>query len=330
MNSNTAVLLVNLGTPTSTSTTDVRTFLREFLIDHRVIDLPGPLRMLLVYGLILPFRTNKTVYAYKTIWTEQGSPLLINSRNLQQKLTLHLNLNNNNSNDQQEHFDVWLAMRYGKPKLKNILNQIEQNNYTRIIILPLYPQYASASSGSALEKSLKYLSDFRYFPKICCINEFYLHSGYIKSLARSIRSHFVSNSNNHLLFSYHGVPEKQNSLSSPSYSEQCKATTKAVAQELNLLPQDYTTCFQSRLGKLPWVRPYTDEVIKQLASQEVTNLTVICPSFIVDCLETLEEIDIRLRQTWLELGGKSFTFIPCLNDDHYWIEQLVNYIKRNI
>ena len=326
MQSKTAVLLVNLGTPTSTSTKSVRVFLREFLTDSRVIDLPGPLRQLLVNCLILPFRSTKTAHAYKQVWTKDGSPLLVNSRKLQQKLTSILN--NNNSHTYQEDtskntYEVLLAMRYGEPKLKSILNQLDNNNYTRIIIVPLYPQYASATNGSVLEKSLKYLSDFRYFPEICCINEFYSHPSYVNSLAHSLTTYI--NTEQHILFSYHGLPEKQSNET--GYSKQCVATTELVAKQLNLNPEHYSTSFQSRLGKLPWTRPYTIEIIKTLRERGIKNLLVISPSFITDCLETLEELDIRLREEWLKLGGESFTLVPCLNDDDVWVTALANIIK---
>ena len=323
MQSKTAVLLVNLGTPTSTSTKAVRVFLREFLSDHRVIDLPEPLRSLLVKCLIVPFRSNKTAHAYRSVWTEEGSPLLVNSRKLQQKLTSKLN--NNNTNSIQEDYDVWLAMRYGEPTLKSIMNQLEHNNYTRIIILPLYPQYASATSGSVLEKSLKYLSDFRYFPKICCVNEFYLDSGYIRSISSILKRYL--NDNAHVLFSYHGLPQRQAKLT--NYSEQCYATTDAVVKTLNLSPDNYSTSFQSRLGRLPWTTPYTSDIIKDLRKKNISNLLVVCPSFVTDCLETLEEIEIRLKDDWLQLGGQSLTLVPCLNDDDVWVESLADYIKTN-
>lgn len=184
MNTKTAVLLINLGTPNALNKKSIKTYLREFLSDHRVINLPWFLRFLLVNAIIVPFRSSKTLEAYKAIWTTDGSPLLINSRRLQQKL--ELNLNNNLLHSQQE-FDVVLAMRYGEPSIKKSLTDLQQNNYTRIIIVPLYPQYASASSGSALEKSLKHVSDFGYFPKILCINEFYLLPGYTNCIANNIK-----------------------------------------------------------------------------------------------------------------------------------------------
>jgi ferrochelatase len=348
----TAVLLVNLGTPTDISNKAIKSYLREFLLDYRVINLPWILRYLLVNTVIVPFRSKTSLHAYKSIWTENGSPLLINSRNLQQKLRLQLNPETPQSK-QEPQFDVWLAMRYGSPKLPDVLTKLQHNNYSRIIIVPLYPQYASASNGSVLEKSLKHLSEFRYFPKIICLNEFYTDIGYIKSMARLIKTHINNNktiehkdaNKSHLLFSYHGIPKNQLKLSKNSatvcednnpcpainfpnkcYRAQCYATSNAIAQELNLNPDQYSTGFQSRLGKLPWIRPYTDELIINLHNKGITTLNVVCPSFVADCLETLEEIGIRLKQEWLKIGGKEFNLIPCLNDDNDWINALAHLI----
>ncbi len=328
MQSKTAVLLVNLGTPTSTSLKAVRVFLREFLLDPRVIDLPAPIRNILVNCFIVPFRGFKTAQAYREIWTNEGSPLLVNSRKLQQKL--NKNLNNKNSHSHQADsstenttYDVLLAMRYGQPTLKSIMDQLEHNNYTRIIILPLFPQYASATSGSALEKSLKYLSDFRYFPEICCINEFYLNSGYLQSVAAILKKHLTANQ--HVLFSYHGLPERQ--AKQTGYSEQCYATTKGIVEVLQLSKENYSTSFQSRLGKLPWTGPYTVDIIKDLRKRNIKDLLVVCPSFVTDCLETLEEIGVQLTEEWLELGGTSLKLVPCLNDDDHWVESLAQLIK---
>lgn len=346
MNTKTAVLLINLGTPNALNKKSIKSYLREFLSDHRVINLPWLLRFILVNAIIIPFRSSKTLEAYKAIWTADGSPLLTNSRRLQQKL--ELNLNNNLLHSEQE-FDVVLAMRYGEPSIKNALADLQQNNYTRIIIVPLYPQYASASSGSALEKSLKYVSDFGYFPKIICINEFYLLPSYINSLVNSIKkSYFAQQQNHHIIFSYHGIPKKQLAVSKKTnsccpdsmpcpvknfpakcYRAQCYATSRAIAEKLNLSPSQYTTCFQSRLGKLPWIKPYTDETLKTLRNNNISNITVVCPSFVSDCLETLEEIGMGLKDEWLALGGKGFNLIPCLNDSDDWVMALSGLVKDN-
>lgn len=350
----TAVLLINLGSPNDISKKAIKSYLREFLLDERVINLPWLLRYLLVNTIIIPFRTKASFHAYKSVWTESGSPLLINSRNLQQKLRLQLNPEIPQSK-QEPQFDIWLAMRYGNPKLPDVLTKLQHNNYTRIIIVPLYPQYASASNGSAVEKSLKHLSEFRYFPKILCLNEFYSDTGYIKSMANLIKKHALhmenfgdthqSQKTSHLLFSYHGIPKNQLKLSenpaslcadnSPCpavnfpkrcYRAQCYATSKAIAQELNLDAAQYSTGFQSRLGKLPWIKPYTDELLIELKNKGVTTLNVVCPSFVADCLETLEEIGIRLKQDWLKIGGEEFNLIPCLNDNDDWVKALAHMI----
>jgi ferrochelatase len=353
-----AVLLLNLGTPSANSQKAVRAYLREFLLDHRVIQLPWLLRWLLVTFIIAPFRSKKSAQAYKAIWTTEGSPLIVNSRNLQKNLQIKLNNTTQGVNQNTNaNYDVWLAMRYGEPNLSDILDKIQKKTYTRITIVPLYPQYASASTGSALEKSLKYLSDFRYFPKICCINEFFYLPGYIKSVAKQItqtiaHNNSLRNSKYHILFSYHGIPENQMQLIDPKkkpycsencenggscpkrdypktcYRAQCYATTNMIAAELNLTEEQFTTCFQSRLGRTRWIEPYINNTIQKLLDQNIRNLVVVCPSFVADCLETLEEIGIRLKQEWLRNGGTSFTLIPSLNDDDMWVDTLANIIIK--
>lgn len=345
----TAIVLINLGTPDKPTPKSVKKYLREFLSDARVIELPWPIRFILVNAIIAPLRAKKSAHAYQQIWTKDGSPLLINSQKLQNKLQIKLNNKLNN------HYDVYLAMRYGNPKLSDVFNAMQQKNYTRITILPLYPQYASASCGSVLEISLKYLSDFRYFPEICCINEFYSHSSYISAISSHIKYYLnantiENNNKHHILFSYHGIPEKQlrlnnsnkncpcsnnqsclkinNNYPSNCYRAQCYATTSLIAKELNLNASQYTTSFQSRLGKLPWIKPYTDQILSNLINNNITDLTVVSPSFVADCLETLEELNINLKETWLKLGGKNFNYIPCLNDSDLWVDSLINIINN--
>lgn len=356
MSNKTAVLLINLGTPQNTSKTAIKSYLREFLLDRRVIDLPWPLRFLLVNFAIIPFRYKSSMHAYKSIWTDNGSPLLVNSRNLQQKLRLQLNPNTPQSK-QENLFDVWLAMRYGQPSLPDVLAQLQQNNYTRIIIVPLYPQYASASTGSVIEKCLKHLSDFRYFPKIVCLNEFYNHPRYIASVGTVIQDHVnlaavQSDPECHILFSYHGIPKRQLKLTNNAqtmcsdnkscplkdsgqtknnkcYRAQCYSTSYLIAKHLDLNSKKYSTSFQSRLGKLPWVKPYTDEVLQNLRSKGISKLYVVTPSFVADCLETLEEIGMRLKEDWIALGGQEFNLIPCLNDDDNWAHSLAEIISSD-
>jgi ferrochelatase len=328
---NRGLLLINLGTPKNCNPTAIRRYLCEFLIDKRVIDIAWPLRYLFVYGLIAPFRTNKSTHAYQQIWTPQGSPLLINSQNLVAKVQDYLG----------EDFKVVLGMRYGTPSIETALDQLKE--CSSITVLPLYPQYSSAATGSSIEKTLSILAKREVIPSLTIIADFYQNQAYIKAQAQSIKSQLPVN--HHLLFSYHGIPERQisksgctkvcpaicapiNSTNQFCYKAQCYQTSRLLAAELGLSSQQYSTSFQSRLGKIPWIKPYTDEILDALITQGVENLTICCPSFVTDCLETLEEVGLRAKEQWLKLGGKQFSLIPGMNDTSQWVEALSNIITN--
>jgi ferrochelatase len=319
------LLLINLGTPNGTSIPDIKRYLREFLTDKRVIDIPALIRYFLVYGLIVPFRSKNTAHAYKTIWTKQGSPLLVYSQELAIQLQQVLG----------SHIKVVLGMRYGNPSIEHALDEL--NDCEHITVLPLYPQYSSAATGSSLEEVLRLISHREVIPSLSIIRDFYQHPAYIAAQGALIKQ--VRAQEAHLLFSYHGIPERHIlksgcqrvcsglcapiSLSNPAcYRAQCIETSRLVAQELALHPDQYSTAFQSRLGKTPWIRPYTDELLSDLLARKVEHLAVACPSFTVDCLETIEEIGMRLKDQWLDLGGKEFTLIPCLNTNSHWLHAL--------
>lgn len=322
------LLLTNLGTPDAPDIASVRRYLREFLSDYRVITLPAPLRHLLLYGIILPFRSPRSAHAYQSIWTEHGSPLLYYSRQLVSELERRL----------KPHCKVVLGMRYGNPSLKDALAELEECE--KITVLPLYPQYSSAATGSTIEKILQLLAPRPILPSINLMRDFYAHPQFIQAQARLI-SPFV-NQHDFILFSYHGLPENhlikegcgaicsgecptKKALSSPHcYRFQCFQTTALIAKELGLNPRQYGTSFQSRLGKTPWIKPYTNEILNDLKVRGIKNLAVVCPSFVADCLETLEEIGQQLRDQWLSLGGASLTPIPCLNDNQDWIDAILS------
>lgn len=323
------LLLINLGTPNRDDVSAVKTYLREFLTDKRVIDLPALMRYILVYLLILPFRAKKSAHAYKLIWTEQGSPLLYHSKNLANQLQLDLGLD----------FTVALGMRYGRPSIQNAVEQL--NQCESITVLPLYPQYSSAATGSSIEELMRILSTQEVIPSTKIIRDFYQHHDYIKAQAQVIKNHLPDDA--HLLFSYHGIPERQilksgcttvckedcpvvTSNNQGCYKAQCHQTSRLLATKLELHKHQYSTAFQSRLGKTPWIKPYTDELLAELADKGIKNLAITCPSFVADCLETLEEIGMRSKEQWMKLGGEQFTLIPCMNDDPTWI----NAIKKII
>ncbi|HEX4045237.1 MAG TPA: ferrochelatase [Gammaproteobacteria bacterium] len=324
--SKTGILLLNIGTPAHPDTLSVFRYLKQFLSDPRVIDLPALWRWLLVHGLILPLRSRRSARAYQQIWTQAGSPLLINSQRLQAALAAQLG----------NAYQVEIGMRYGKPDIHTALKKLA--DCSQIKILPLFPQYSSAATGSALaEANLPQAVEQLYF---------YQHPGFIAAYLAVIKVQLANKSVDKLIFSYHGLPErhlihnqfgegechavcdKQQDCPSMSaanqwcYRAQCYATSHLLAAGLQLKPAQYTVAFQSRLGRTPWIKPYTDLLLPVLLQQGVKNIAVVCPSFVADCLETLEEVNIRLRASWRQLGGGEFYFIPCLNDHPAWVEAL--------
>ncbi|WP_058525728.1 ferrochelatase [Legionella erythra] len=321
------LLLINLGTPDAPDTRSVRRYLREFLADRRVIDLPALIRYPLLYGLILPFRPRQSAQAYQAIWKEGGSPLLIHSRNLAAKLQSVLG----------DQCQVALGMRYGNPSIEEALQQLR--HCTHITVLPLYPQYSSAATGSSIENVLTLLAKKPVQPSLTIIRDFYNHPRFLAAQAQRIKPYL--DEHDYLLLSFHGVPERHlkasgceaicsNNCPLPAaanqacYRAQCFATGQLLASRLGLPAGYYQIAFQSRLGKTPWIKPYTDEVLTELASQGIKRLAVACPSFVADCLETLEEIGLRAQLQWMKLGGEKLTVIPCLNDTPQWVESLVD------
>jgi len=323
--STSAILIINLGTPNSPQVKDVRSYLAEFLMDPRVIQLPKLIRMFLVYGLILPFRPRRSAHAYQEIWTANGSPLKIHTENLAKKL------------QQASQIPVYYAMRYGQPQISSVLEQLK--NHQEIIIFPLYPQYASATTGSSLEAVFDYYKTQAVMPSLKIVRDFYQHPAFINAVAASIRVYLGPE--HHLLLSYHGLPERQlesigcqpicpsscNKNTNGCYRQQCYASSKAIAKALELRTSQYSVAFQSRLGRTPWIKPYTDETIDSLAKQGIKKLVVACPSFVADCLETIEEIGIQAKKQWLDLGGEEFILVPCLNDQALWVKGIMNILS---
>lgn len=323
------LLIINLGTPRSPHPFEVARFLFQFLCDKRVISLPRILRYLLFWGIILPFRLYKTTQAYQRIWTEHGSPLLFHSNELIKALRHKL----------QKTHEVHLAMRYGKPSLKEALASLA--HCETLTILPLYPQYASASTGSSLEATLTYLSRQTNIPSLDVIHEFYDHPSFIHAQAEQIKPYLKDHE--FILFSYHGLPEKQvlssgcNAIckhdcpdlpKTKCYRAKCYRTTTLIAQSLHLTPTQFTTSFQSRLGRLPWIQPYTETYFISLIQQGIKRLLIVCPSFTMDCLETLDEINHAARKKWLQLGGEKLTLVPSLNSSAQWIEAIIHIIQK--
>lgn len=319
------LLLINLGTPDTTKFWDVWKYLSQFLADQRVLVMPFWLRYLLLYGWILPTRVLKTQRAYQLIWTKNGSPLRLYSEQFCKKLQKKL-LNTH---------QVALAMRYGSPTIEQALSSLQA--CTDLTILPLYPQYAAATTGSSIEAVLQRLGQRTVIPALKIMTKFYDHPAFVHAQSRVIAPYLQSHQ--HLIFSYHGLPEQhllamgchtictgacsQNALPI-CYRAQCFHTTALLAQALNLKKTNYSTVFQSRLGATPWIKPYMESELQALAGRHITRIAVVCPSFVTDCLETLEEIGIRMTAYWKSLGGECLTLIPCLNADDAWCEAFTN------
>ncbi len=318
------VLLVNLGTPDSPEVRDVRRYLRQFLSDPRVIDTSPLLRRLLLELVILPFRPRRSAAAYASIWSDAGSPLLVHSRALREAVEKALG----------PRFLVDLGMRYGQPSIEGAMLRLAASGVSRIIVVPLFPQYASASTGSALAEVLRLAACEWSAAPIIAVPSFYDHRGFIGAVCELAREAFGEFGPDHVLLSFHGLPERQIRRSDASgehcltgdgccdavgpqnphcYRAQCFATARAIAAELDIEPHEYTVSFQSRLGR-GWIEPYTDHVLPELAERGIRRLAVLCPGFTADCLETLEEIGLRGRAQWLEAGGEELCLVPCAND----------------
>lgn len=334
MNKKYGVLLINLGTPKDHSRKQVRKYLKEFLNDKRVVDLPWLIRKILVNFIIIPFRSKNSAEAYQKIWTNEGSPLLVNSFKLLHALSKRFN----------NELNIELGMRYGTPSIKDALEKLD--NVDNLIVLPLYPQYSSAATGSSIEAVYQALSKKQTQPNLTLLRDFYLYPDFLNAQANLIKKARI-NALSHLLFSYHGLPEAhlikggcksicaptcsfENNNPSSCYRKQCYKTTQEISQRLNIPSNQYSTSFQSRLGKTPWIKPYTDHTLTKLINEGILHLTIVCPSFTADCLETLEEIEIQAKQQWLSLGGESFQMIPCLNDEPEWIDALENLVRDHL
>jgi ferrochelatase len=335
-----AILLANLGSPDSTEVKDVRSYLSEFLMDERVIDIPYFARLLLVRGIIVPFRAPKSAAKYKTIWTENGSPLIHISRQVQKRLASVINL------------PVALCMRYANPTPKYALDKLTQENpdLKEVVLVPLYPHYAMSSYETAVEHVKETYSKGNYPFELTVVPPFYNHPDYLEALTNSIRPHLQKDFD-HLLFSYHGIPKRhvlktdctkshcfstENCCSIASeahrvcYRHQIIETTNLVAAKLGLPKEKFSFSFQSRLGTDAWLQPYSVEQFQKFPGQGIKKLIVVCPAFVSDCLETLEEIQVEGRDDFMKAGGVEYTVIPCLNDREDWIKTLVKLVNAEL
>ena len=335
------VILVNLGTPDGPTTVEVRRFLREFLSDPRVIDLSFPFRWLLLNLVILPFRPRRSAKAYASIWTREGSPLMVHSRALEGTLSELL---------EKENIPVVLSMRYGNPSIKDALKKLHELKCERLLILPLFPQHASSTTGSIREAVFREADGDLENSKINVVRPFFNHMGFINAFVERGRP-FVEKEPEHIVFSFHGLPERHltredekehgclrreeccDSIVATNqncYRAQCFRTAELIAGGLQLKRENWSVSFQSRLGRGEWIKPYTEQKIRELARKGLKQVTVFCPAFVSDCLETLEEIAIGCNEAFRQEGGEKLSLVPSLNADTVWVSGLTDIIQDSI
>ncbi len=336
------VLLVNLGTPDSPNTPDVRRYLNEFLTDGRVVDMPAAIRYPLFRGLVVPLRAPKSAKIYKELWDEErGSPLLFHGLDLQKAVQAALG----------PQYVVAFGMRYQNPGVEKALTELRDVEVERIIVLPLFPQYASASTGSVQEKVMDIVKDWWIVPSISFISQFATEPGFIASLVARGRAAMERQHYDHFVFSYHGIPERHVKKGDPTnycvfgnccdtlteknrycYRAQCFATSRLMAEGLGLRPEQYTVCFQSRLQSRlrdPWLQPYTDEALKEFPAKGIKHVLAFSPAFVADCLETTIEVGEEFKELFEEHGGEHWELVPSLNSEPVWVEAVADMVRRS-
>jgi protoporphyrin/coproporphyrin ferrochelatase len=320
----TGVLLVNLGTPESPSYFAVQRYLQEFLADRRVIDTSRLIWLPLLYGVVLPFRPLRTARNYRRIWMSEGSPLAVYSKRLAAKIGSLLRA------DFGAGVQVELAMTYGNPAIERAIQSFAEQGVDKLLVLPLYPQYCSSTTGSVVDGTNRALKRWRSLPELRFINDYHDDPGYIDALASQVQRHWAEvGERSHLLFSYHGIPASYVSKGDP-YQRQTEETSRLVVSRLGLIDTEWSHCYQSRFGRVTWLQPYTLDKLKELVDRGVRKVTVASPSFAVDCLETLEEVAIEYRDRFVEWGGERLTLVPGLNDGDEHAAALAAIIKKRL
>jgi ferrochelatase len=330
------VLLVNLGTPDSTAVGDVRKYLREFLSDKRVIDIPAIPRWMLVNLIIAPFRAPKSAKEYRKLWQDRGSPLKFYGEDLQEAVQKELG----------DEYEVVLAMRYQSPSIESGLKKLMEKNVSSIKVIPLFPQYASATTGSVIDKVMEVVKDWQIIPQIDFVSNFVEHEDFIGTFVNLGKKYMEGEKYEKVLFSYHGLPERQirkgsvdghcklgsccESLGPKNhlcYRAQCFETSRRIAAGLGLSEDQYITCFQSRLGKDPWIQPYTEDTLHKLAEEGVKKVLAFSPAFVADCLETTIEVGEEYKEEFVEAGGETWTLVESLNTNEQWIKCVADLAK---
>lgn len=318
------VLITNLGTPEAPTKKALKPYLKQFLSDPRVVEVPKLIWWFILNGVILMFRPKRSAHAYATVWTEEGSPLLVHTKNQFKGL-------------EKRFADKWgddvvvdFAMRYGQPSVDSAIDNLLNKGARKIVVLPLYPQYCASTTGSTFDAIAEDFTQRRWLPELRFINQYHDHDPYVQCIAQSIKAHWANHGRaDKLLFSYHGIP-KRYLLNGDTYHCQCYKTSRLIAQALGLSANEYMTVFQSRFGREEWLKPYTDETLKAMPAQGVKSVQVICPGFSADCLETVEEIGEENREYFMENGGERYEYITALNAEDGHLDMLFELLEQNM
>jgi len=320
----TGIVLCNLGTPEAPTAPALRKYLAQFLGDSRVVEIPRPLWLLILHGVILRVRPKKSAAKYATIWTPEGSPLKVWTEKQATLLRGYLGERGHTA------VEVRYAMRYGEPSVARQLDELKAAGCTRILIVPAYPQYSATTTASVFDAVYQWAADIRTIPEFRFINHYHDHPGYIDALKASVHKHWMAHGRpDKLVMSFHGVPERTLHLGD-TYHCECHKTGRLLAEALGLKKEEYVVTFQSRFGKAKWLEPYTEPTLIKLGQEGVKRADVICPGFSSDCIETLEEIDQEVREAFLHAGGESFHYIPCLNDSAPWMSALTDLCEQHM
>lgn len=322
----TAVVLVNLGTPEVATPPALRRYLRQFLSDPRVVEIPKALWWPILHGVILPFRAKKSAAKYTAIWQPEGSPLRVHTEHQAKLLKGFL--------DQRGHrVAVAWAMRYGRPALGEVLDNLKTDGIHRILLLPMYPQYAASTTATVVDEACRWLLRARNQPELRIVRDFHDHTGYLAALEQSVRRHWQQygplGTGDRLLISFHGLPKRSADLGDPYFAE-CQTTGRLLAERLQLPPGQYQICFQSRFGRAEWLQPYTAPTLRDWGRQGIRRVDMLCPGFVADCLETLEEIALEGRAHFLAAGGAEYHYIPALNENDDWLRALTDLVENHL
>ncbi|MFZ6772020.1 ferrochelatase [Undibacterium sp. SXout7W] len=321
--SKTAVVLINLGTPDAPTRSAVRRYLKQFLWDRRVVEIPRAIWWLILNGIILPFRSGQSAKKYASIWTKEGSPLKVHTMKQAALLKGYLG-------ERGHEVHVCYAMRYGTPSIPSVLQQLKAEGYERLLILSAYPQYSATTTASNFDAVFSHFQQVRNIPELRLVKNYHDHDAYIEALQQSVVQHWLINGRpEKLVMSFHGLP-KAFLLRGDPYHCECYKTARLLAEKLGLNKDQYIVTFQSRLGRAEWLQPYTAPTVAQLAKDGIRHIDVICPGFIADCLETLEEIAMEVREEFLHAGGKEFNYIPCLNESPTWMRAMAEIAEQHL